>query len=298
MTQYYSRVTQEKQLKISPLSNEVLEVNVHNISAVYIGEGEDRRLVRRYTTEPCRGGFICPLCSMKDPLINMVPQKMRYDSRGNERHFDKSRKYAILCFDHEAMEPRIFLGSKTAVSAIKDLIDEGQDITNFSFKIKYSKPAYQSSAIPRLDTEIDLSGIDTNLLLDRMRHQFDVDYRKIRTPEELAMAIDPTSTEDHREPSNVPPPPPQHAAPPPSTQASPESPEDVATPSSSSTESKDSDEDIAELKRDLIMLVAKNGNRFQEINDALRSIGVNGINDIPDSAVKESLDTVRKLVEG
>jgi len=295
MSQLYTRVTQDKPLRFSPLSNEILEVNVHNISAVYMGEGDERRTVRRYTTEPCKGGFLCPLCPMKDPLINMIPQKMRYDSRGNERHFDRSRKYGVLGYDHNAGEPRILVASKTAVRGMQDLLEEHEDITNYTFKIKYEKPAYTSTALARAEDDIRIDGIDVTQLTDRMRQQFDKDYRTSRTAEELAMAIDPTTTKSDRD--DMTPPPPREAEPvdvqPPVKKSEAPTP----TPEKEATEKPSTGVDVEAIKREIIMLATQNSGKFTQMTEALQELGLDGLNDIPDDTALDALAAVKRVVE-
>lgn len=294
MAQLYTRIDQNKPLRFSPLANEILEVNVHNISAVYLGEGEDRRTVRRYTTEPCRGGFLCPLCPMQDPLINMVPQKMRYDSRGNEQHFPRARKYGVLGYDHNAGEPRILVASKTAVRGMQDLLEEHEDITNYTFKIKFEKPAYSSTALARADTDIQLDGIDLDMLVDRMRQQFDKDYRTPRSSEELAMVIDPTTTKSDRD--DMTPPPPREAEPvaaqPPIKKAAEPAPE----PPQKAPEKPATSPEVEGVKREIIMLATQNSDKFTQMTEALQELGLDGLNDIPDETAQDALAAVKRVV--
>lgn len=295
MSQLYTRVTQDKPLRFSPLLNEILEVNVHNISAVYMGEGDDRRTVRRYTTEPCKGGFLCPLCPMQDPLINMIPQKMRYDSRGNEQHFPRSRKYGVLGYDHNAGEPRILVASKTAVRGMQDLLEEHEDITNYTFKIKFEKPAYSSTALARAEDDIQLDGVDVSELTDRMRQQFDKDYRTSRNSKELAMAIDPTTTKSDRD--DMTPPPPREAEPvavqPPVKKAEAPAP----APKKEAPKEASSDVDVDGIKREIIMLATQNSDKFTQMTEALQELGLDGLNDIPDDSALEALEAVKRVIE-
>lgn len=294
MAQFYTRIKQDTPLKFSPLSNEILEVNIHNISAVYMGEGENKRVVRRYSTEPCRGGFLCPLCPMHDPLINMVDKRMRYDQNGREQHFPKARKFAVLGWDHNDNEPRILVASKTAVRGMQALMEEHEDITNYTFKIKFEKPAYVSTSLARAEKEIHLDGVDVNQLLDAMRQRFDVDYRTPRSSEELAMAIDPTTTKQDR--GGMTPPPPRESEPvaakPPVKKA--KAPEAPSEPEPTTEASADFDVDAT--KREIIMLATQNGDKFSEINEALQEIGLDGLNDIPDASALQALEAIRSVV--
>lgn len=294
MSQLYTRIDQNKPLRFSPLANEILEVNVHNISAVYLGEGDDRRTVRRYTTEPCKGGFLCPLCPMQDPLINMIPQKMRYDARGNEQHFPRSRKYGVLGYDHNAGEPRILVASKTAVRGMQDLLEEHEDITNYTFKIKFEKPAYSSTALARADDDIQLDGVDLTQLTDRMRQQFDKDYRTPRSSSDLAMAIDPTTTKSDR--GDMTPPPPREAEPvatqPPKRKAEAPAPTEPQETPEKSTEGVD----VEGIKREIIMLATQNSDKFTQMTEALQELGLDGLNDIPDDTAQDALAAVKRVV--
>lgn len=294
MAQFYTRIKQDTPLKFSPLSNEILEVNIHNISAVYMGEGENKRVVRRYSTEPCRGGFLCPLCPMHDPLINMVDKRMRYDQNGREQHFPKARKFAVLGWDHNDNEPRILVASKTAVRGMQALMEEHEDITNYTFKIKFEKPAYVSTSLARAEKEIHLDGVDVNQLLDAMRQRFDVDYRTPRSSEELAMAIDPTTTKQDR--GGMTPPPPRESEPvaakPPVKKA--KASEAPSEPEPTTEASADFDVDAT--KREIIMLATQNGDKFSEINEALQEIGLDGLNDIPDASALQALEAIRSVV--
>lgn len=294
MAQFYTRIKQDTPLKFSPLSNEILEVNIHNISAVYLGEGDNKTVVRRYSTEPCKGGFLCPLCPMHDPLINMVDKRMRYDQNGREQHFPKARKYAVLGWDHNDNEPRILVASKTAVRGMQALMEEHEDITNYTFKIKFEKPAYVSTSLARSDKEIHLDGVDVTQLLDAMRQRFDVDYRTARSSEELAMAIDPTTTKQDRGGMTSPPPrqnEPIASKPPVKKVAVPE-----ATPEPEAPVEAPVDFDVDATKREIIMLATQNGDKFDAINEALQDLGLDGLNDIPDASALEALEAIRFVV--
>jgi hypothetical protein len=177
---------------------------------------------------------------------------------------------------------------------MQDLLEEHEDITNYTFKIKFEKPAYSSTALARADTDIQLDGIDLDMLVDRMRQQFDKDYRTPRSSEELAMVIDPTTTKSDRD--DMTPPPPREAEPvasqPPVKKAAEPTPE----PPQKAPEKPATSPEVEGVKREIIMLATQNSDKFAQMTEALQELGLDGLNDIPDETAQDALAAVKRVV--
>lgn len=263
---FYTQLKRDQSEKFSPLSNQIFEQVIHNIPPVSMGDGNNKKSIRRYATEPCKGGFICPLCSMKDPLIEMVDPKLRYNSRGEELHFNVARKAAILGWSHTHNQPRILVASKSAMEALFNLQEEGEDITNYTFKFAFSQNRYSATNLSRVNFDMDLE-IEMDHLLDMMEKKFREDYMTSRSREDLLYVVDPTTTTDRTDEAKLTTPPPRNSS-------------------------------SQDLRAEFTKIVEENLSEIEAINSALEEHGIGDVSSVSDENLKEAITLVKSSVSG